>query len=142
MLTHSNIPKIEIKRTAITTQTQIEFLTLAFRGEVLQKLKSPPIVIYAGAAPGNHIPFLSFLFPFVKFICVDPRPFAIQETARIEIQQRMFTDDYARAAPQSNSNRLVLFISDIRCYRCNVYMQLNSINQNQTQYRKFVSTLY
>ena len=77
-------------------------------------MKSPPIVVYAGAAPGNHIPFLSFLFPFVTFVCVDPRPFAIYQTARIQIRQRMFDDDYARALAKENSDRPVLFISDIR----------------------------
>ena len=102
------------------TNMQIEFLTLALRGVVLKKLKLPPLVVYAGAAPGNHIPFLSFLFPFVTFLCVDPRAFDIHETARLQIDRRMFTDDYARALARENGDRLLLFISDIRSFNTDV----------------------
>jgi hypothetical protein len=31
--------------------------------------------VYAGASPGEHIPYLCMLFPQVHFILIDPRPF-------------------------------------------------------------------
>ena len=38
-------------------------------------------VIYAGAAPGAHIPYLSFLFPKHKFILVDPNEFNFNQNS-------------------------------------------------------------
>ena len=50
------------------------------------------VVIYAGAAPGNHIPFLTELFPQLKFILVDPNKFMISENDKIKIINEYFTD--------------------------------------------------
>jgi cap2 methyltransferase len=65
-------------------------------------------VVYAGAAPGFHTPFLTRLFPKHKFILWDPANFGISETDQIEIHNEYFTDETAK---QYNN---VLFISDIR----------------------------
>lgn len=35
----------------------------------------PILVVYAGAANGQHLPFLFTLFPNIKFILIDPAPF-------------------------------------------------------------------
>lgn len=44
-------------------------------------------MLYAGAAPGNHIHFLAEqLFPELKFILVDPAPFACRQTKQITIR--------------------------------------------------------
>lgn len=42
------------------------------------------LVVYAGAANGQHLPFLFTLFPNVKFILIDPAPFcyALQEISK------------------------------------------------------------
>lgn len=71
-------------------------------------------VVYAGAAPGTHINYLSQeLFPNVKFVLVDPAEFYIDETENISIRNEYFTSELAKEfANQSN----VLFISDIRVY--------------------------
>src|SRR5262245_53966686 len=43
------------------------------------------IVVYAGAAPSDHTPYLQSLFPNHTFILIDPRPFSIKSTDRIKI---------------------------------------------------------
>jgi len=45
---------------------------------VLTSFDEPALVIYAGAASGNHLPILGELFPNVKFICVDPNEFNLK----------------------------------------------------------------
>jgi len=68
------------------------------------------IVVYAGAAPGNHIPFLSLLFPKLFFILYDPADFDIEPSSTIVIRQEFFTDEVAHLYKGMG----VIFISDIR----------------------------
>lgn len=70
-----------------------------------------PSVVYAGAAPGIHIPFLSAMFPTFKFYLYDPAEFQIKQTDKITIFQQLFTDD--DVARWSGRND-VFFVSDIR----------------------------
>ena len=51
---------------------ELQFLT-----KYLKHHTEPAYVIYAGAAPCNHMNYLSTLFPNIKFILVDPSPFEI-----------------------------------------------------------------
>src|SRR5690554_3257920 len=44
-----------------------------------------PVTVYAGAAPGNHIPFLASLFPQFQYHLYDPQPFAIKATKNITL---------------------------------------------------------
>ena len=71
-------------------------------------------VVYAGAAEGTHIEYLSTLFPTHKFILYDPRKFTIEPSNQIEIHtgttDGFFTDNVARTF----TNQKILFISDIR----------------------------
>ncbi len=71
------------------------------------------VAVYAGAAPGGHIPLLSEMFPNVIFHLYDPAPFQIESTERIQIFNMCFTDEIALsyAADQCMP---VVFISDIR----------------------------
>jgi len=82
------------------------------------------IVVYAGAAPGTHIPCLAQLFPKLRFVLVDPRPFSsdvvklAKSTALtgssgpgIELHVGFFSDDMAREYAREEG---VLFISDVR----------------------------
>lgn len=75
-------------------------------------------IVYAGAAGGHHIPFLSELFPKHNFFLWDPAPFAITPKDRIEIHNDFFTDDVAKSYherfPGKTVDDSVLFISDIR----------------------------
>lgn len=68
-------------------------------------------VIYAGAAPGRHIPFLAELFQNHTFHLYDPREFHIDNVdhPRIHTHQELFTNEHS-----SSSGTDILFISDIR----------------------------
>lgn len=78
---------------------------------VLKGWDEKATVVYPGAAPGIHIPFLSSLFPNVAFHLYDPAKFAIRDDARITTHQAMFTDDVAREWEKKGCD---FFISDIR----------------------------
>ena len=91
--------------------SEIEFLTICWNPTTVPN----PLCVYAGAAPGTHIPILSMLFPSIVFHLYDPREFSIKATDKITIYQEYFTDDVA----QRYANRSdVFFICDIRtaCY--------------------------
>jgi len=95
---------------------EMEFLTLYY--------DEACTVVYAGAAPGTHMVCLAELFPKLKFVLVDPRPFSSHlvkaqgrmlvegtEEPRIKIRQGFFTDEMANEFSQCAG---VLFISDVR----------------------------
>ena len=84
--------------------SEIEFLTLYGTGSRM--------VVYAGAAPGTHIAFLSDMFPELHFFCVDPAPFTVKETDKITIVQDLFSNEMAQRL--GNEHPGMLFISDIR----------------------------
>ena len=90
--------------------SEIEFLTL--------EAKKNTVVIYAGAAPGNHTNYLAAMFPeVIKWILVDPAPFETKETPTIEIINDFYTDKLAieQAKVYSNNPSFhLLFICDIR----------------------------
>lgn len=83
--------------------SEIEFLTLYGRKNT--------IVLYAGAAPGNHTEYLSSLFPEVSFVLVDPNDFTAQPSDKLAIRQQLFDD---AIAVEFSSKPDVLFVSDIR----------------------------
>jgi hypothetical protein len=90
---------------------ELEFLTM-YASEA-------DIVLYAGAAPGIHIPYLSSLFPLVKFVLYDPNEFLIEPSDTIEIHREYFINDTARLyAGRTN----VLFISDIRTVNPTIHL--------------------
>lgn len=88
--------------------TELQFLTM-FDDSLVEN----PIIVYAGAAPGIHIQYLSELFPRYIFHLYDPRQFAdnLRNVDNIFTYQRPFTDeDAVYWSTQTN----VYFISDIR----------------------------
>ena len=105
--------------------SEIEFLTLIGQDDLVNAT-----VVYAGAAPSSHTPFLSKLFPTVNFILVDPARFTRElsrrrmedrrlklETTqypRIKVIQDLFTDALARELKERLAGRNIFFISDIR----------------------------
>lgn len=86
--------------------TEIEFLTLATKASL-----DPITMVYAGAAPGDHIDVLSDMFPDVQFELYDPNDFIIAPTDKIKTHVQFFTDEDARK--WVNTPGLV-FCSDIR----------------------------
>lgn len=75
-------------------------------------------IIYAGAAPGVHVPFLSSLFPHLKFILVDPGDFCkkLGEAKNVEVRQEFFTAELAATLKEGElaAGSGTLFISDVR----------------------------
>ena len=95
--------------------SEIEFLTNFCKD--LSDFTKTVTMIYAGAAPGTHISKLSSMFPFIKFVLVDPADFIVKPIKnRIEIIQDYFTDSMARDMMSKYENDLRLFISDIRVF--------------------------
>jgi len=88
--------------------SEIEFLTLVGH----EKLKGS-VVVYAGAAPGTHVGYLSALFPSVFFVLVDPAPFTVIASDSIQIIRDMFTDELALQLRELHGVD-IYFISDIR----------------------------
>eukprot|EP00929_Paragymnodinium_shiwhaense_P087863 TRINITY_DN48013_c0_g1_i1.p1 TRINITY_DN48013_c0_g1~~TRINITY_DN48013_c0_g1_i1.p1 ORF type:complete len:528 (-),score=112.74 TRINITY_DN48013_c0_g1_i1:117-1625(-) len=88
--------------------SEIEFLTLYGRDCTR--------VIYAGSAPGTHVPFLETLFPHLHFVLVDPGEFRVKATAKVEVRREFFTTELARALREDpkRPSSSTLFISDVR----------------------------
>lgn len=75
--------------------------------------RSPYTVVYAGAAPGLHIPTLAALFPMARFVLVDPAPCAVQSNPpAVRVLRARMTEALARALAPLDSR--LLFISDVR----------------------------
>lgn len=89
--------------------SEIEFLTLIGLNNLAGSL-----VVYAGAAPGTHIEYLSQLFPEPVFMLVDPAPFSVRKSEKIMINNQNFTDKMAQQIREQNKGRAIYFISDIR----------------------------
>eukprot|EP01083_Nonionella_stella_P276187 938312_1 len=72
------------------------------------------LVIYAGAAPGSHIPLLIEMFDNIRMELFDPNTFShvVQNKRRIRVHQQYFTDQIAQEL--GALGRDILFISDIR----------------------------
>merc|ERR1719334_2228914 len=75
-----------------------------------------PVVIYAGAAPGHHIAYLSSLFPSHTFELYDPCEFsdALSHHAQITCHREYFTNDLATQIGEKYAESGVLFMCDIR----------------------------
>lgn len=113
--------------------SEVEFLTNAC-SELPDNLRFKQIVvIYAGAAPGNHIPLLAEMFPFVKFHLVDPAKFGFdhdhEPDSLIVTKQELFTNDMALELKieYDDSSCVRLFISDIRGFGLGMNMDDNKI---------------
>jgi len=72
---------------------------------------SQKIIVYAGAAPGSHIPHLADLFPDIQFNLYDPNPFRHYKRSNIADYNEYFTDEVAKQYEDVDN---VMFISDIR----------------------------
>jgi hypothetical protein len=74
--------------------------------------RSGDTVVYAGAAPGTHIPFLaSMLFPDLSFELYDPVPCEVDPRHNVQVHSGFFTDAEARKWAHRDD---LLFISDVR----------------------------
>jgi len=86
--------------------SEIEFFSLYWNRE-----EDPnPLVLYVGAAPGQHFTLLASMFPSFSFILYDPAEFAIKPTDNIKIHRKFFTDQIA----EGYRGKISFFLSDIR----------------------------
>lgn len=77
-------------------------------------------VLYAGAAPGEHIAFLAELYPGLRFTLIDPAEFRVHHRyaafpgvgGRITVERALFTDETAAAWEARGPE--TFFICDIR----------------------------
>lgn len=91
--------------------SEIEFLTIIGPRDLRGSL-----VVYAGAAPGTHMMYLTSLFPEVEFLLYDPAPFNKQLPGypMLHTKRQFFTNTRASKIGRRNQHRNVFFISDIR----------------------------
>jgi hypothetical protein len=94
--------------------SEIEFLMIAMQDHVAIKSTKPIVCLYIGAAPGNHTKYLSDLFPEVKFVLYDPRPFVVKPSSRIEIHQQLYLEEDAAEWKKKSDQYYLAFVSDIR----------------------------
>jgi len=88
---------------------------------------SNPVIVYVGAASGNHIPVLSAMFPAIKEMHLyDPARFRIRSTDIIKLYNKKFTDKDAETWADRED---VFFLSDIRV-RSHRY-ERNSFKHNE-----------
>jgi hypothetical protein len=87
--------------------SEIEFLTPFFGKRF--------VVVYAGAAPGVHMPILAGMFPTMHFLLIDPAASMIVngDYANITVMQTFMSNELANKIVQDNA-RNILFISDVR----------------------------
>lgn len=91
-------------------------LLLAEVAFLTDHLRRGDTVVYAGSAPGTHIPYLASLFPEASFVLYDPRKFKMPKSRR-DVQDRISThrEPFTDALAGSYAGRDdTLFISDIR----------------------------
>lgn len=128
--------------------SEIEFLTRVIRkAKEKEQGKIEYSLLYVGAAPGQHIPILSDMFPEIKFILYDPAKFAIQPSKSIEIHQTLFTDEEAE---KYKGRKDLLFVSDIRSVPRSGYQDPDNVDsefeeevlKNLNQQRKWVEDLH
>lgn len=100
--------------------SEIEFLTL-YTDPDIEKT-----IVYAGAAPGTHINYLSGLFPACNFVLVDPAKFLAEPNEKITLRNDYMTDAIAKEYSDRND---ILYVSDIRVNETDEQLLLD--NQNQ-----------
>jgi len=76
----------------------------------LKSASDAAIILYAGAAPCNHLPLMYELFPNVTWHLYDPAKFAIKESHHAKIYNEYFTDEIANKW----KHKCDIFICDIR----------------------------
>ena len=90
-------------------------------------------VVYAGAAPGHHIPHLASLFPTCTFELYDPVDFCPSLKTRtpknVKIYHRTYFTDQTVNKYQGIQN--LVFISDIRTGTEESYVEIDMLNQQK-----------
>lgn len=78
--------------------SEIQFLT-----DSLETCTEPAVVIYAGSAPSNKIPYIQKLFPNVKFVLIDPNEHFFMNSATSNQYDRSDVEKYVYYAVSTNT---------------------------------------
>jgi hypothetical protein len=134
---YREIPKTE-RNNLSAGQRKLLLTEIYFLNHYWNSTEIPfPTIVYAGAAPGQHFPILSSLFPEITFELYDPSDFKIppgeNTKGKIRMHNEIFTDLIAQQYVGRND---IFFISDIRCTtystdaaRCNPEQSLDMDNE-------------
>jgi len=91
--------------------SEIEYFTIL--SNYLSKDKS--LIVYIGAATGEHMDYYKILFPDIEMILYDPNPFKLDKTNKMFIiKNEFFTDESIQEISLIAKGRNIIFISDIR----------------------------
>jgi len=71
-------------------------------------------VVYAGAAPGIHVPVLAEMFPEMRFILIDPHPSAVGDDQLPNVVTLLVRMTDQMAEEMGAKYESILFISDVR----------------------------
>lgn len=122
---------VEERSTLHWGQRKLAIMEYGFLGDVLSgRADEKAIVVYAGAAPGRHIPDLASHFPGVPFHLFDPAAFdplvlepqlqadaGIEPLPHLKVHQCFFDEAWAdtfRKAVDDGAVKKLVFICDIR----------------------------
>lgn len=123
MYVHPDSPRMPYRRRKDSIKTSIHWGQRKLMMSEIQALSevtiTNPTVVYVGAASGVHIPFLSDLFPDMKFYLYDPAEFKFKKSKKTEekivinygSKDGFFTTEIAKMWANRSD---VVFISDIR----------------------------
>jgi hypothetical protein len=91
------------------------------------------LVVYAGAAPGHHIPALARMFPSCSFLLYDPAPFCPELLAgalpNVAVRNEFFTNATAQRLAVKHAGTACVFISDIRTGKEEDYVEADMQRQ-------------
>ncbi len=103
-LTNTHIGQLKL------LSTELAFL-LDFQEKKRKYGDDETVLVYAGAAPGQHLKAIRYLFPRLQTHLYDPAPFVIHNSSTVHIHNDFFTDE---TAEEWSNDDGVLFISDVR----------------------------
>ena len=114
VLDQKNAPEIEYARTPSNVRHAGQLKLLCSEIEFLTRYKGTPLtVVYAGSAPGLHIPRLARMFPEKAFVLVDPHRSVVRGHQNIQVIRGLMTVPLALDLSK-RLGRDILFISDVR----------------------------
>lgn len=113
---------------------------MAFFNMFVQDNMDECVIVYAGAASGQHIKPLSELFPNTEFHLYDPAKFAIKEEENIHIYNEIFTDEIALQW-KNYTEKDVIFISDVRTSGDTAEEHESEVDANMKMQAKWVQIM-
>lgn len=129
--------------------SEVQLLTEYYRSHH-KNSDEHPTVIYAGASPFHHGPFLHSLFKDVKFILIDPadsgkKAFTfgdeLKDQDHFDIRREFFTDKLAEEFRDLGKDHPIIFISDIRLGDPNPIIFNTQIGEQMQKQSNWVATM-